>query len=122
MPDMMPPGERRPTKTPPRNTLQKVGSTLRKGFQLHPDGQKPNKQQMGAHAGYWILAFIVLMLLQSWWAANQSVVTLKYSDFLTMLQDHKIDSVQVEGSRLYGTLKEADKQGRKVFSTTAVPA
>ncbi|OYV39725.1 MAG: cell division protein FtsH [Rhodospirillales bacterium 20-64-7] len=77
---------------------------------------------MGAHAGYWILAFIVLMLLQSWWAANQSVVTLKYSDFLTMLQDHKIDSVQVEGSRLYGTLKEADKQGRKVFSTTAVPA
>ncbi|HYZ22256.1 MAG TPA: ATP-dependent zinc metalloprotease FtsH, partial [Rhodopila sp.] len=121
-----PPGNRRPgkpsDKPTPGNALRRFGSAIRKGFQLHPEGQKPNKQQVGAHAGYWILAFFALMLLHSWWVADQSVATLKYSDFLTMLRDHKIASVEVEGSHLYGNFKEPDQQGRKLFATTAVPA
>jgi cell division protease FtsH len=130
MPDMTPPRDGRTDPGRPANKrpgrppslVQKLGDTIRKGVQLHPDGQKPNRQQVGAHAGYWVLAFMALLFLHSWWAADRAIVDLKYSDFLTMLRDHKIESVQVEGSHLYGQLKEPDAKGRKIFSTTAVPA
>ena len=40
--------------------LNRVRDCFRQVLQLHPDGRKPNKQQLGAHAGYWIAVFIVI--------------------------------------------------------------
>ena len=45
--------------------LDRVRDWFRQVFRLNPDGRKPNKQQLDAHAGYWIAAFIVITLLQS---------------------------------------------------------
>src|SRR5579875_3679011 len=100
-----------------RNHLRRAFYGL---FHPHPEGQKPNKQQVGAHAGYWFAAFIVIMILQSLFAARQAVQSIPHSQFLTLLDQKKIASVQVEGSSITGTLKEAEN-GRKLFETTAVP-
>ena len=88
---------------------------------LPPDKDKPSKQQVGAHFGYWVLALVAIMLFQSWWIAHQSVEVLPYSEFLQLVQQHKVDSVEVEGQRVTGRLKEKLPDGRILFSTTSVP-
>ncbi|MDJ0390927.1 ATP-dependent zinc metalloprotease FtsH [Roseomonas sp. E05] len=101
--------------------LGRVRDWLRQVFRLNPDGRKPNKQQLGAHAGYWIAAFIVITLLQSWWAASQAVQPIPYSEFRQLVREQKVASVQVSGSHLFGTLKAPNADGRRLFETTAVP-
>ncbi len=46
---------------------------VRQGMGLPPHKDKPSKQQVGAHFGYWILAIVAIMLFQSWWIAHQTV-------------------------------------------------
>ncbi len=94
---------------------------VRSGMGLPPDKDKPSKQQVGAHFGYWVLALVAIMLFQSWWIAHQSVEVLPYSEFLQLVQQHKVDSVEVEGQRVTGRLKEKLPDGRILFSTTSVP-
>ncbi|WP_424140698.1 ATP-dependent zinc metalloprotease FtsH, partial [Roseomonas chloroacetimidivorans] len=101
--------------------LDRVRDWFRQVFQLHPDGRKPNRQQLGAHAGYWVAAFILITLLQSWWAASQAVQPIPYSEFRQLVREQKVASVQVSGSHLFGTLKTPNPDGRRLFETTAVP-
>lgn len=96
-------------QTPPRGTPRR------------PEDRKPSRKEMHAHLWYWVAAFILLLLFQSWFAANQAVEQVPYSDFLQMVRDHKVAAVQVEGSHLTGELKEPLPNGRKLVSTTAVP-
>src|SRR5579875_3587087 len=67
-----------------------------------PDGRKPSRPEMQAHAWYWFLAAALLMLFQSWWIANQTVKSVPYSEFLQLLHDHKLKSVRVEGQHVTG--------------------
>jgi cell division protease FtsH len=114
-------------KQPPREQGDKPpeGGRLKRAFQAgfhpNPGGGTPNKQQVGAHFGYWIIAFAALMFLQGWWATHQTTLNVPYSQFRTMLTDHQIDTVQVEGVQISGKLKTATKQGQTQYSTTAVP-
>jgi cell division protease FtsH len=86
-----------------------------------PEGKKPPRNEVQAHAWYWIAAFIGLMLFQSWWVTHQSIEPVPYSRFLEMLHDHKLTSVQVEDQRLLGTLKEKLPNGRSYVSSIVVP-
>jgi ATP-dependent Zn protease len=101
--------------------LDRVRDWFRQVFQLHPDGRKPNKQQLGAHAGYWVAASMAIILLQSWWAATQAVQQIPYSDFRQLVREHKVASVQVSDPHLFGELRTPDPEGRRLFETTAVP-
>ncbi|MBV9538363.1 MAG: ATP-dependent zinc metalloprotease FtsH [Acidisphaera sp.] len=98
-----------------------TGHPQRRGLQ-RPQGQKPPPQEVRAHFWYWIVAFGVLMLFQSWWVRHQTVEAVPYSQFLTLLQDHKIKSVQVENQYLLAELNDKLPSGRSYVSTTAVPA
>ncbi len=93
---------------------------VRGGMGLPPDKHKPSKEQVGAHFGYWFLAIIIILLFQSWWIAHQSVEVIPYSQFLQLVQQHKVESVEVNGQRVTGKLKQALTDGRTLFSTTAV--
>ena len=94
---------------------------LQAGVHPNPGGGRPNKQQVGAHAGYWLLAFALLMLLQSWWAASQTILHLPYSQFRQMLAEHRIEQVEVRGTQITGRLKQPDEKGRVLFETDTVP-
>jgi cell division protease FtsH len=92
------------------------------GNPRRPDSSKPSPQEVQAHVWYWIAAFILLMLFQGWWAAREAVAPVAYSDFLQLVREHKLAAVQVEGSELLGELREPRPDGRRLVSTTAVPA
>jgi cell division protease FtsH len=94
---------------------------VQKGMGLPPDKDKPSKEQVGAHFGYWILALIAIMLFQSWWIAHQSIEVIPYSQFLQLVKDHKVQSVEVHGQSVTGQLTEKLPDGRTLFSTTSVP-
>ena len=119
-----PPNRRRDEEEP-----QGLGARLRDWFAdqrgraglRRPEGKKPPRNEVQAHAWYWIAAFIGLMLFQSWWVTHQSIEPVPYSRFLEMLRDHKLTSVQVEDQRLLGTLKEKLPNGRSYVSSIVVP-
>ncbi len=81
----------------------------------------PSRREVQAHAWYWLAALFAIMLLQSWWAASQAIQPVPYSEFRQMVRDHKVASVEVEGSRLVGVLKAPLPNERRMISTTAVP-
>ncbi len=94
---------------------------VRSGMGLPPGKDKPSGQQVGAHFGYWLLALLVIIIFQNWWIAHQSVEAIPYSQFLQLVHDHKVDTVQVQGDVITGKLKEKLPSGRELFSTTSVP-
>ena len=96
------------------------GQQDRRGLR-RPQGRKPSPPEVRAHAGYWFAAAALLMLFQGWWAAHQTVENVPYSAFLTMLHEHKLTSVQVEGQHVLGELKEKLPNGRSVVASIAVP-
>jgi cell division protease FtsH len=115
------PERKQPDENP--TWLDRLRAGLRACFHPLPAGGKPTRQQMGLHAGYWLLALAAIWALQTWLAVNAAWRPIQYSDFLTLLHDHKVESVRVEGAKIYGELKQAPAPDQpRTFVTTAVPA
>src|SRR5689334_21669229 len=91
------------------------------GPPIKQDRGKPTKKQMGAHLGYWLVALALIWLLQAWWVAHAAWQPIPYSQFLQLLHDRKIQSVDVEGRTIYGELKEPLNNKSRLFVTTTVP-
>ncbi|MGA8261427.1 MAG: ATP-dependent zinc metalloprotease FtsH [Arenicellales bacterium] len=70
---------------------------------------------------YFIAAFVLLLLFQSWWAQHQQVETIPYSRFEQDLSKGLIKDVVVRGDYITGEFKEALQSGKKQFITTRVP-
>ena len=86
-----------------------------------PEGRKPSRPEVQAHAWYWFVAAGLLMLFQSWWVAQQTVRSVPYSEFLQLLHDHKLKSVEVEDQTLLGELAQKPPDGRLYVEAIAVP-
>jgi cell division protease FtsH len=120
--DALPPAERQPDS-------RGVWGWLRERIEEHgegrglrrPDGKKPTKPERQAHFGYWLIALVLLMLFQSWWAMHQAVEPVPYSQFLQTLREHKLKSVEVEGQQVTGELVQKLPNGRSYISSIAVP-
>ena len=61
------------------------------------------------------------MLFQDWWASDQQVEVVPYSQFESELSQGMIDSVSIDDQRIYGTYKEANENSKSKFRTTRVP-
>jgi cell division protease FtsH len=86
-----------------------------------PEGRRPSRPEVQAHAWYWFVAAGLLMLFQSWWVAQQTVRSVPYSEFLQLLHDHKLKSVEVEDQTLIGELAQKPADGRLYVEAIAVP-
>ena len=86
-----------------------------------PDGKKPSRPEVQAHAWYWFVAAGLLMLFQGWWVAHQTIKSVPYSEFLQLLHENKLKSVVVEGQHIQADLKEKLPDGRTIVATIAVP-
>ncbi len=119
----IPPAERREPPKPGRlGRLREwlEGQRDRRGLR-RPQGKKPSPPELRAHAGYWFAAAALLMLFQAWWAAQQTVQSVPYSEFLQMLHEHKLTAVQVEGQHVYGALAQKLPNGRTTVEAITVP-
>ena len=78
-----------------------------------------NKEQQ-FNIWYWIAAFMLLMLFQSWWQGASVTERIPYSRFIELLEEDRIATVQVQPERITGRYREAI-DGRTNFVTNIVP-
>lgn len=72
------------------------------------------------NAGYWILALLLLLGLQSYWQASKSIESVQYSEFEKALADGRVAEVLVSDQMLTGRLKTPDAKGKKNIVATRV--
>ncbi|HLU76994.1 MAG TPA: ATP-dependent zinc metalloprotease FtsH [Burkholderiales bacterium] len=68
---------------------------------------------------YFIGAFVLLLLFQSWWTTSQNVETIPYSDFIAYLEQGRIAELQVTSDRIVGRLHQPIN-GKEYFATVRV--
>jgi cell division protease FtsH len=69
---------------------------------------------------YFIVAFVAILLFQSWLSTRQQVETIPFSQFEQMLKDGKISAVTVHGNYIDGTLAKPPANGAKLYSAVLV--
>jgi cell division protease FtsH len=72
------------------------------------------------HIGYWLVAILAIMLWQYFYAMNQRIEAIPYSQFQQLVHDGKVEKVAVSDRFVQGTLKEPLANGKKQFVTTRV--
>ena len=77
-------------------------------------------KKMHFNIWYVIAAFIAITLFQNWWATQQKVETIPYSEFEQLLKDGKIAAVNVRANYLDGMLVKPLPDGRQMYSTVLV--
>ncbi|MFP3558726.1 ATP-dependent zinc metalloprotease FtsH [Paraburkholderia sp. SIMBA_049] len=85
-----------------------------------PD-RKRSRREFQAHLWFWTAILIAIFALRGWWTTHQTVQPVPYSEFRTMVREHKVASVEVDGSQFIGKLRTPLPNGRSVISSTAVP-
>ncbi len=76
------------------------------------------KQQI--NVGYALLAFLLLMMFQSWWVASRQIETIQYSEFQQLLDEGAVDEIRVSSAYIEGKLKTPTESGAQYFRTTRV--
>ena len=72
------------------------------------------------HVGYWVLAFLGILMLQGAITTMRQVAPIPYSDFERYLEQGKVAEVAVSDNYIQGRLKEPLADGRQEFVTTRV--
>ncbi len=78
-----------------------------------------NKQQTW-NLGYWLIALLLLLTLQSWWQTTSTVQPVPYSEFEQALKEGRVAEVVVRDLTLTGRLKSPDAQGKTVIVANRV--
>ena len=71
------------------------------------------------HIGYWIVAFLGLMLFQYVYTATQQVANIPYSQFEQLLREGKVAEIGISDRFIQGKLK-GPLDGKSIFVTTRV--
>jgi cell division protease FtsH len=84
------------------------------------DAMDPADRKTRWSIGYWVLAVLALLALQSWWQARGELQAVPYSEFERALQEGRVAEVLVSQQRLTGRLRQADPQGKTAIVATRV--
>jgi cell division protease FtsH len=72
------------------------------------------------NAGYWIVAVLTVMMLQSYWQAAKTVEPVPYSEFEKALAQGRVSEVLVSDRVLTGRLTSPDSSGKTTIVATRV--
>jgi cell division protease FtsH len=75
----------------------------------------------GWNLGYWLIALLVLLLVQDVWQSAARIEVLPYSEFEKALSDGRISEVVVSGTSILGKLKTADGTKTSIATTLVEP-
>ncbi len=78
-----------------------------------------DKQQTW-NLGYWLLALVLLLMLQNWWQAASTMQPVPYSEFEQALAEGRVAEVLVSDRTLTGKLKAPDDKGKTVIVANRV--
>jgi cell division protease FtsH len=76
--------------------------------------------KMQWNIGYWLLALVMLFMLQNLWQTQSTVEAVPYSQFEKALAEGKVSEVVVGETRITGKLKEPEASGKSVIVATRV--
>ncbi|HXF45572.1 MAG TPA: ATP-dependent zinc metalloprotease FtsH [Burkholderiaceae bacterium] len=79
-----------------------------------------DKQQTW-NVGYWLVAFAMLLLLQSWWQSAAQLEPVPYSEFERYLAEGKVAEVIVADQTITGRLKEPEGRKTAIVATRVEP-
>jgi cell division protease FtsH len=77
-------------------------------------------KQVHWNIGYAIVAFMTLLLLQSWWVGIRDIEVISYSEFEHALEQGRVERVVLSEQRLTGYLKKPDESGRRILVANRV--
>ena len=80
----------------------------------------PGERKRQIMLWYVVAAVIGVLLVQAYWASYSQVETIPYSQFESLLDQGKIDSVTVSADSVQGTLKEPLADGKRNFFAVRV--
>ena len=72
------------------------------------------------NTGYWIVAFLLLLSLQSYWQTAKPVEPVPYSEFEKALAEGRVAEVLVSDRTVTGRLKSPDSRGKTTIVATRV--
>jgi cell division protease FtsH len=70
--------------------------------------------------GYWVLAVLLVLIVQNWWQTSRQIESVSYSEFERALADGRVAEVLVSEKTLTGKLKSPDPKGKTVIVATRV--
>ncbi|EOA3303091.1 ATP-dependent metallopeptidase FtsH/Yme1/Tma family protein, partial [Yersinia enterocolitica] len=72
------------------------------------------------NTGYWIVALLLLLSLQSYWQTAKTVEPVPYSEFEKVLAEGRVAEVLVSDRTVTGRLKSPDSRGKTTIVATRV--
>ncbi|VTM44534.1 FtsH Extracellular [Klebsiella pneumoniae] len=72
------------------------------------------------NTGYWIVALLLLLSLQSYWQTAKTVEPVPYSEFEKALDEGRVAEVLVSDRTVTGRLKSPDSRGKTTIVATRV--
>ena len=70
--------------------------------------------------GYWIVAILLLLMLQGYWQTTQTIEPVPYSEFEKALAEGRVAEVLVSDRTVTGRLKSPDSRGKTTIVATRV--
>jgi cell division protease FtsH len=86
---------------------------------FHVKAEQAMKKDTRFHVGYWIAAFIGIMILQYFYVTARQVATIPYSQFEQLLKEGKVAEIGVSDRFIQGMFREP-LDGKSRFVTTRV--
>ncbi|ASL27851.1 ATP-dependent zinc metalloprotease FtsH [Azotobacter chroococcum] len=78
------------------------------------------KQQAQFHIGYWFIAVLGFVLIQSLLTEQQQVAQIPYSEFEQYLKEGRVEELAITERQIEGTLKEPLPGGQTRFAATRI--
>ncbi len=69
---------------------------------------------------YWMVAGLLLLVLQNWWETARTMEPVPYSEFEQALKDGRVAEVLVSDKTITGKLKSPDAKGKTVIVATRI--
>ena len=69
---------------------------------------------------YWLIAMLLLLMLQNWWQTARVVEHVPYSEFEQALEEGRIAEIRVADQTITGKLKSPDPKGKTLIVATRV--
>ena len=69
---------------------------------------------------YFLIAMLVVLAFQGWWAEQQAFEPIPYSEFQGLLKEGKVSDIKIGENMIRGTFKDASGTGPRGFVTTRV--
>ena len=73
------------------------------------------------NVGYWLVAVLALLAVQSWWQTTQRTEVVPYSEFERFLADGKVSEVVVSDQTMIGQLKTPEGRKTAIAATRVEP-